>query len=176
MNNKIFFEWSNEMIISNLILGIIFLVVLVICFRTISFQDPFSLWGGKLIAIIIIFGVTITSLFITPRYVSYNEEGVKIKKIIGSKKIPQSEICNLVGIDTRTIANSKRKFGSGGVGGYIGLFYNKQLGDYHLYLTMRKNLVLLETTNQKKYVFNCSKRDELINFAEMNYKRNEKEH
>ena len=168
MNNKIFFEWSNSLVISNLILGIIFIVVFIICIRNLSFDDPFSVWGGKMITMIIISGVTIAFLFSTPLYVSYNEEGVIIKKIIGSKKFPQSEICSLVKIDTKTIAGSTRKMGSGGIGGYIGLFYNKQLGNYYMHVTIKKDLVLLET-NQKKYVFNCKIRDELIDFAQTNY-------
>lgn len=57
-----------------------------------------------------------------------------------------------------------RKRASGGAGGYIGKFKNRTLGLYMMYATQKRDLVLVRCTD-KIIVFNCKKRDELVEYA-----------
>lgn len=165
MNKKIFFGWSSDTIVITVIFSVVIIAVLVYIFKTISFKDPFGMWGGKLITALIIIGAEIYFATMTPLFLSYNENEIRIKMVIGRKKIPYEEILNIQKIEPIVLGNSMRKIGSGGAGGYTGLFNNKTLGDYYMYVTKKQDLVLV-VTKTKKYVFNCSERDNLIAFVQ----------
>ena len=55
-----------------------------------------------------------------------------------------------------------RKFGSGGVFGYIGKFWNKQQGNMIWYATDMKNPVMIETKNGKKIVLTPDDREQFL--------------
>ena len=165
MSKKIFFEWSNDAIIITAIYSIVIIAVLIYIFKTISFKDPFNMWGGKLITAIIIIAAEIYFATTTPLFLSYNEDEIRIRMVLGCKKIPYDDILSIQKIEPEVISNSTRKVGSGGAGGYTGLFNNKTLGNYYMYVTKKQNLVLVESKT-KKYVFNCSERENLIAFIQ----------
>ncbi len=110
---------------------------------------------------LVVANIYLTSM--TPLYVKYNQREICIKNIIGRKVIPYSEIISIECIEPATISRSTRRMASDGAGGYVGLFNNKTLGNYYMYATQRSELVLA-TTNNKKVVFNCSKRDNLVEY------------
>ena len=130
MNKRIFFGWSSDTIVITVIFSAIIVAVFVYLFKTISFKDPFEMWGGKLITALIIIGVEIYFATITPLFLLYNENEIRIKMVIGRKKIPCKEILDIQKIEPKDLGHSIRKIGSGGVGGYTGLFHNGILGDY----------------------------------------------
>lgn len=66
-------------------------------------------------------------------------------------------------VDSKVIASSVRTFGSGGFFGYIGKFYNRNLGHFQMYVAKRKDLLLI-TTPKKKIVVNCEDPKRIINF------------
>lgn len=76
------------------------------------------MWGGKLITALIIIGAEIYFATMTPLFLSYNENEIRIKMVIGRKKIPYEEILNIQKIEPKVLGNSIRKIGSGGAGGY----------------------------------------------------------
>ncbi|MBE6246054.1 MAG: hypothetical protein E7110_01390 [Bacteroidales bacterium] len=53
---------------------------------------------------------------------------------------------------------------SGGDGYYVGVFKNKTLGLYTMHATEKKDLVLVKCTDEI-IVFNCKKRDELVEYT-----------
>ena len=164
MGKKMFFEWSNDTIIITVIFSVVIIAVLIYLFKTISFKDPFHMWGGKLITAVVIIAAEIYFATITPLFLSYNGDEIRIRMVLGCKKIPYGEILSIKKIDPDVIGNSTRIVGSGGAGGYIGLFNNKTLGDYYMYATKKQDLVLVETKT-KRYVFNCAEREDLVTFV-----------
>ncbi|MDE7133835.1 MAG: PH domain-containing protein [Rikenellaceae bacterium] len=164
MNKRIFFGWSNDTVIITTVFGIITIAVLIYLFKTISFKDPIGIWGVKMAAALIIIASDIYMATTTPVFLIYNESELRIKMVLGSKKIPYIEIVDIQNIEPSVISKSTRRFGSGGAGGYTGLFYNKVLGNYYIYATEKRNLVLIESKT-KKYVFNCYERDDLVAFV-----------
>ena len=165
MDKKIFFEWSNDTVIITAISGVVTIAVLIYIFKTISFKDSFAMWGGRLFTALIIIGVEFYFATITPLFLSYDEDEIRIRMVLGCKKIPYDDIVGIQTITPDVIGRSIRKVGSGGAGGYIGLFNNKTLGDYYIYATKKQDLVLVESKT-RKYVFNCSERDELVAFVQ----------
>jgi amino acid transporter len=163
MNERIFFEWSNDTIVTTIIYAIIIIASLLYLYK--EYIDTDSLLkriGAVAIAIfLVVANIYLTSM--TPLYVKYNQREICIKNIIGRKIIPYSEIISIECIEPATISRSTRRMASDGAGGYVGLFNNKTIGNYYMYATQRSELVLV-TTNDKKVVFNCSKRDNLVDY------------
>ena len=163
MNGKIFFEWSNDTIVTTIIYAIIIIASLLYLYKEyIDTDSRLKRIGAVAIAIfLVVANIYLTSM--TPLYVKYNQREICIKNIIGRKVIPYSEIISIESIEPATISRSTRRMASDGAGGYVGLFNNKILGNYYMYATQRSELVLV-TTNNKKVVFNCSKRDNLVDY------------
>ena len=163
MNERIFFEWSNDTIVTTIIYAIIIIASLLYLYKEyIDTDSRLKRIGAVAIAIfLVVANIYLTSM--TPLYVRYNQTEICIKNIIGRKIIPYSEIISIECIEPATISRSTRRMASDGAGGYVGLFNNKTLGNYYMYATQRSELVLV-TTNNKKVVFNCSKRDNLVDY------------
>ncbi|MBR5492723.1 MAG: hypothetical protein IKV77_06300 [Alistipes sp.] len=163
MNERIFFDWSNDTIVTTIIYAIIIIASLLYLYKEyIDTDSRLKRIGAVAIAIfLVVANIYLTSM--TPLYVKYNQREICIKNIIGRKIIPYSEIISIECIEPATISRSTRRMASDGAGGYVGLFNNKTLGNYYMYATQRSELVLV-TTNNKKVVFNCSKRDNLVDY------------
>ena len=164
MNERIFFEWSNDTIVTTIIYAIIIIASLLYLYKEyIDTDSRLKRIGAVAITIfLVVANIYLTSM--TPLYVRYNQTEICIKNIIGRKVIPYSEIISIECIEPATISRSTRRMASDGAGGYVGLFNNKTLGNYYMYATQRSELVLV-TTNNKKVVFNCSKRDNLVDYV-----------
>lgn len=163
MNEKIFFEWSSDTIVTTIIYAIIIIASLLYLYKEyIDTDSRLKRFGAVVIAIfLVVADIYLTSM--TPLYVKYNQTEICIKNIIGRKVIPYTEITSIECIEPATISHSTRRMASDGAGGYVGLFNNKTLGSYYMYATRRSELVLIRT-NDKKVVFNCSKRDDLVDY------------
>ena len=74
-------------------------------------------------------------------------------------------------ISKSDIENSIRRFGSGGLFGYLGLFKSDSLGNYTMYATDLSNLIFIRTSN-KKYVFSCSCHKEVVEYVNIRLKQN----
>lgn len=168
INKRIFFEWSNNAIIITVIGGSIMVGVLLFLVRSISSSQSFVEYIYRLIPLVLIISAIIYILYWTPVYLKYNETSITIKTIIGRKTFFKEDIINIRGIDKCVLANSTRKIGNGGIGGYTGLFSNSVLGNYYMFVTKKSDLVLLMTKG-KRYVFNCSQRNELIEYVRRHY-------
>lgn len=169
LNKKIYFEWSTNIIIITIIAGIVIIGLYYYMLRNFSFHLPWEIFLPKIGILCLLTFATIVIIKSTPLYIKYNEKGITLKTIICSKFFSQDDIIDIQNITPETIAHSTRKVGSSGVGGFTGLFYNKQLGNYYQYVTKYNNLVLL-TIKGKKYVFNCSDRKGLIAYSNNNYR------
>lgn len=97
----------------------------------------------------------------TPVKLELDAKKITIVKALGSIKIPREEVVNIHKLSSESLSKSIRLFGSGGFFGYLGKFENSIIGKYQMYITERKNLILIETTSMK-YVVNCKHEEELI--------------
>ena len=93
-----------------------------------------------------------------------NDEKIKVVRLFGSLKVPLNEVVEIRRISYSDIDNSISTFGSGGLFGYLGRFKNNRLGNYTMYATELNNLILIRTNN-KKYVFSCSRSKEFVDYV-----------
>lgn len=82
-----------------------------------------------------------------------DDQIIKINMIIGSKKFIRNEY-KFSKLTKDDLKGSIRLFASAGVGGYIGIFHNTRLRNFHMHAINKQQLWLLENHNGKKYVIN----------------------
>ncbi len=128
-------------------LSAIFYSVVVLSVFVIMYQiargnlNLFIAWG--IMALILI--PTILSFFIFPIYVVSDDEGVGVRTLARTKRIPYENIDHIARVDEQPLffRNTIRLFGSGGVFGYIGWFRTKGIGTFLSYATDEKNVFLI---------------------------------
>lgn len=114
------------------------------------------------IMLIVPFVLTIMlGVLFMPYSLNVNEENVKIVKLSGPLRLRMSDIQHVAALTSNDISGAIRTFGSGGFFGYIGYFKNDKIGNFIMFATEMKNLVIIKTNN-KTYVVSCSCRDLLI--------------
>lgn len=82
---------------------------------------------------------------------SIQNDKLKIIRLGWAKEIKIKDITN-VKATPHAMMGSIRRFGIGGLFGYIGNYKNGVLGSYKAYATNQNNTVLIETTNNGKIV------------------------
>lgn len=110
---------------------------------------------AKLILPLIFLSTIVFSLYWAPRSLAIDQEKLTCHTFGSRIEIPLSSILFISQIEPKDIRTSMRLFGSGGMFGYMGRFRNIKLGNYTMYITERKSLILV-TTQTKKYVFNLN--------------------
>lgn len=96
------------------------------------------------------------------RNISIKDGILSINMLMHQKNISFESIMSVERIESNMISGSIRTFGIGGIFGYIGHFKNKKLGNYSMYSTSRKDLVLITLNNNKRVVTNCTDEGLLI--------------
>lgn len=149
-------HWSTEVIIITIGVLIVALGVMYAVFFVTHLSIIIKiLLLLPLIVILLYFGC------MTPVKLELDAKKITIVKALGSIKIPREEVVNIHKLSSESLSKSIRLFGSGGFFGYLGKFENSIIGKYQMYITERKNLILIETTSMK-YVVNCKHEEELI--------------
>lgn len=106
----------------------------------------------------LLIAVILGSLAYAPLYIEVTVDSLIVKRVFGSLVIPRS---NIVSIGLYTSRFGVRKFGSGGLFGYLGWFWTSEVGNYFSYSTDENSQILIVTPT-RKYVISCEKREELL--------------
>jgi len=152
------FHWSSEV----LIITIVTVLVLVLaCIHLELKKWPETVLWLKYTLMLVMLATIVIGIGHMPLRLKADDKTVSVKRAFGSIVIPQSQIVEIRQIAKSDITGSIRTFGSGGLFGYLGRFKSDRLGSYTMYATDMKHLILIRT-NEKNYVFNCSRSNELI--------------
>lgn len=129
-------------------LGVMILLAAVSMALLLSPIEPLLKLGfvGLMIAI------TLASYTLSPRGFILAEDHLIIRRIIRSVRIPYSSIAEVRYDPTLWSWVRIRLCGSGGMFGFWGLFQLRKLGRAWLYVTNRRNLVLIRTKEGKVYL------------------------
>lgn len=106
----------------------------------------------------LLIAVIVATFSYCPLYVEVTTESIVVKKIFSSLVIHRKDIES---IGLYSAAFGLRKFGSGGLFGYLGWFWTKETGNYFSYSTDENNQILIVTPH-RKYVISCENRDEFL--------------
>ncbi len=164
MGEKLFFHWETQVIVITIVFELIMIASVIYVWWGISFKEKLMESVARVAVILVIVAADVSLSMQIPLWIRYGEEGICIQKLIGKKNIPYENIRSIEPITSKVISGSVRKGASGGAGGYVGRFKNKSLGEFTMYATEKKDLVLVKC-DEETIVFNCRKRDELIEYV-----------
>lgn len=150
-NNKeiIKLRWSNQVIVITTIVSFIIIATLffLIKYATVMY-----------IKIPIIAFLSILSLFFiakAPMKLILSKDEICIKQMLRKTIIKIDDVVDISPVCSKVILESEREFGSAGFCGYLGSYYNKDLGKYKLFATEMDNLILIKMKNEQ-YILSCN--------------------
>ncbi len=120
---------------------------------------------GAIIVSAILLAVAFSCFFICPLYIISDDEGIGIRTLLRTIKVPYKDIDHIERIDEQTPllgVTTIRLFGIGGVFGYIGLFRTKGYGTFRSYVTDTKKAFLIYRVKGLPIAISVSEPDEFM--------------
>lgn len=108
----------------------------------------------------LLLGISIAMYFLRPLSVKIYDFSITINRKIKPVIIEFSEVRAISKVHDMKFA--MRTFGNGGLFGYTGKYYQKDIGSMTWYCTQRKNYILIEKTNGKNIVITPDDPDGLL--------------
>ncbi len=90
--------------------------------------------------------VSIICFILKPSHYILEEDAIIIHRMFNDVKILHSDILKVELVPAEKLKWSIRTFGVGGLFGYFGKFYNRNIGSMTWYATQRENFVLIKTS------------------------------
>ena len=156
MTFKASFDWMVKIVTGSFCL--FFLTFLVLWFINIetSSTPVFSV-----IMLLILFVVYLLHV----QHYEVTHEGIKIKRLIGSKQIDFNNIKRVDRVKNDDLGVIIRTFGNGGIFGISGFYKSTIYGKLTLFATQQRNYVIVET-DLKKYVLTPDEPFEFVKSVE----------
>ena len=126
------------------------LLLTIILLQFIGFKSN-NFWVPVFTTIFIVVSFIITLLY-KPNSYTLQSNQLIIHRYIKNVIISKSEIKSAEQIEREILKYSIRTFGVGGLFGYFGKFYNRNVGAMTWYATRRSNYVLITTSSNKKII------------------------
>ena len=146
--------------------AIFFLVIVLTFLLEIYFVSKGADLIGAIIATAILLVVPITCVLIFPMYVIADDEGIGIRTLARTIRIPFENIDHIERMDEQKplfgITNTIRLCGVGGVFGYIGWFRTKGIGTFLSYVTDAKKAFLVYRVKGLPIAISVSEPDEFL--------------
>lgn len=121
---------------------------------------------GAIIVSAILLLVTFSCFLIFPVYIIADDEGIGIRTLLRTKRIPYENIDHIERIDEQTplfgVTKTIRLCGVGGVFGYIGWYRTKGIGTFFSYVTDAKKVFLIHRTKGLPIAISVSDPDEFM--------------
>lgn len=134
------FRWSRSLTLMTVGIWILVLAAITI---TIIVDHSAGVWISCLMPLLLL-----VPAFMSPARLIIDDKGITIKKIYGKVFIPIGAIVEVRTISKEERSKSIRIFGSGGLYGYFGDFWNEKIGDYKLYATEKRDMIYVKTIGE----------------------------
>lgn len=143
---------------SKVITMIIMTILLVLCLMPVWYP------AATLLVSILSVAVLVLLLWDAPLRVGYYRDCLYIRKVAGHTRIPFADIEKAQRLSNPDL--SWRVFGSGGFMGYFGIFRNRALGKFKVYVGCPADSVLLtmnsDTFRYRHLLFSCDSPDDML--------------
>lgn len=107
---------------------------------------------GMMLPAIILFTTDLICYLLHPTAYELNKYELIIKRPFKQVVIKRNDIADIQFLTDEQLKWTIRSFGVGGLFGYFGYFYNRQLGNMLWYTSQRKNRILIRLKNEEKIV------------------------
>ena len=143
-----------------------FLFVLIALISGIYFFTKLGCSAEAIILTSVLVGVAFSSFLLFPLYIISDDEGIGIKTLVRTIRIPFQDIDHIERLDRGErlfgIKDAVRIFGVGGVFGFIGWFRMKGVGTFHSYITDEKKAFIIYRKNGLPIAISVSEPDEFL--------------
>ena len=143
-----------------------FLFVLIALVLGIYFFTKLGRSAEAIILTSVLVGVAFSSFLLFPLYIISDDEGIGIKILVRTVRIPFQDIDHIERLDNGKrlfgIKDAVRLFGIGGVFGFIGWFHLKGVGIFRSYITDEKKAFLIYRKNGVPIAISVSEPDEFL--------------
>ena len=123
---------------------------------------------GAIIVSAILLAVAFSCFFIFPLYIITDDEGIGIRTLLRTIRVPYKDIDHIERIDENKpllgVTKTIRLFGAGGVFGYIGLFRTKGIGTFRSYVTDARKTFLIYRIKGLPIAISVNEPDEFMPF------------
>lgn len=121
---------------------------------------------GAIIVSAILLAVAFSCFFIFPLYIISDDEGIGIRTLLRTIRVPYKNIDHIERIDEQTplfgVTKTIRLCGIGGVFGFIGWFRTKGIGTFLSYVTDSKKVFLIYRTKGLPIAISVNDPDEFM--------------
>jgi len=114
------------------------------------------------ITLLFFFGIPLFSFLLSPKNYLVETDAIVIDRALGAIRIPFEHIKSFGKPEVSDMAGTLRVFGVGGIFGYMGRFRNPKFGNMIFYATQRKNWVLIETDDNKKFIITPNEIEKMV--------------
>ncbi len=153
------YKWSTKVKVITTFTIAVFLgfCIFILCLDANSPSSNIMPLSIKLAIISIYILLVFIGYIFSPHKLTIDNEALTLYTRINRVKVPLSEILSVKKIDSDMLRGPVfiRFWGSNGCFGYYGACKNRRIGQYTIYATEHKNLVMV-VTHTKKYIFNLN--------------------
>lgn len=147
-----------------------FLLLIGIIITSFFFEKEVKFEYKLFLMIFFILILVITYILSVNSY-EINKSNITIKRLSYNITIEFNQIKNIEKLEDGKLTWSLRTFGSGGLFGYFGKFWNKEFGNMTWYATRRDKAIMIITNEDAKIVITPDDPDEFMNeFNKVNLK------
>lgn len=143
---------------SKTVKSITFSALLVLLAASAFFLLEGSFWSLFMMVILLL--AIVYCMYWAPNFISITDNSLILHKLLGRLTLPFDQIRTIDIYQSEGV--NARICGSGGLFGFTGLFYNKQIGKYRSYIGSYRQAFLVTMLNGKKYLFSCENREQIV--------------
>jgi hypothetical protein len=147
---KIQYDVTSKIITGAVIALVVFLMARAVFSFVLTHQASVA---ESILGIMLPFSALCVPWLFRPQAYYIDNDALVVLRSVSNIKLPYSEINHIGIIKAQDLKGMVRLFGSGGLFGYFGRFYNPKLGSVHLWIGSRKQLLMVTMKNGNKYLF-----------------------
>lgn len=109
-------------------------------------------WLPMVIVLVVLVPLFIVTWLHSPQTLMIDRNALTIGRRMNPVEISLGDIVRVERVESKVVRRSMRTMGNGGMWAYTGNHYHRQIGNYKLFATEMRNLLLIETDKQKYIV------------------------
>ena len=108
-------------------------------------------WLPSAVLLLTLAPVSVVTWLQAPQTLMIDRNALTIGRRMNPVEISLGDIVRVERVESKVVRRAVRKMGNGGLWAYTGRYYHSSVGNYQLFATELRDLLLIETHN-KKYV------------------------
>ena len=108
-------------------------------------------WLPVVVVLLIFVPLMVVTWLQAPQTLMIDRNALTIGRRMNPVEISLGDIVRVERVESKVVRRAIRKMGNGGMWAYTGRYYHSSVGNYQLFATELRNLILIET-HDKKYV------------------------